>query len=97
MLTVTISQALSNKFSVARIVIQQLCVDGACEKTFQWFSANLSSIPIIWIIIVMETGNTLFDYNTIDDIVVLIDANPDMDDTAISGGKRYGAMALRCR
>ena len=97
MLTVTISQALSNEFFVARIVEQQSCVDHACKDTFQWFSANLSSVPIIWIVVVMEAGNTLLNYTSIDDIVVLIDANPDMDDTAITGGKRYGAMALRCR
>jgi hypothetical protein len=56
----------------------------------------LSIEPVVRIVVVLNARNTLFDDNPIDDVVVVVDTDPDMDDAAIASAKWYGVMALRC-
>jgi hypothetical protein len=44
----------------------------------------------------LNARNALLDNNSIDDVVIVVDADPDVDDAAIAPAKWYGIMALRC-
>lgn len=66
------------------IVGPQLIGNGGCKKAFQWFCTNLSIVPVIWIVVACDSRNILLDDNPIEDVVVSIDADPDMNNATIT-------------